>query len=251
MYYILDTNIWVELAQGKISCANITGRAQLQAVVPPFAIIELMKETVKHKDKFFANDKRVFECVSKVEVLPLTKVFVYQQLWNSAEAAGARVGPDNYKKLLQMVMDSASYDEFIEKTKSSGSEWHQAEIWNAAHEDELDKELAAVEKFTRVDPQSIATGMAKLYPFKGTLPKVDLVEKEFSAALEYLRSAIAKVKNGANLAKNDRGMYGDFQFLFYLADPNAIIVTNERFSGEISKSPQKDRVITLAQFLAL
>ena len=251
MYYVLDTNIWLDLTRGKVSCTELSSKAHIQVVVAPFAIMELMKETVKHKGKYFDNDKRVFQCMAKFRVLELTKVFIYQRLWNSGEAASARVGPESYKKLLQMMVDSSSYDEFIKKTKSTGSEWFQAETWDATHEGVLDKELRAVDQLAKVDPKSIATGLAKLYRFKGSFPKEDSIEKEFSAALEYLRSVIVKVRNGANLARNDRGMYVDFQILYYLADPNATIVSNEDFSREISKSPQKDRIITLAQFLAL
>ena len=251
MYYVLGTNIWLDLTRGKVSCADLSSEAPTQVVVAPFVIMELMKETVKHKGKYFDNDKRVFQCMAKFDVLPLTKVFIYQRLWNSGEEASARVGPENYKKLLQMMVDSGSYAEFIEKTKSAGSEWFQAESWSATHEGVIDKELRAVNQLAKVDSKSIATGLAKLYPFKGSFPKDDCIEKEFSAALEYLRSVIVKVRNGANLPKNDRGMYVDFQILFYLADPNATIVSNEDFSTEISKSPQKDRIITLTQFLAL
>jgi hypothetical protein len=229
----------------------MSSKAHIQVVVAPFVIMELMKETVKHKDKYFDNDKRVFQCMAQFDVLPLTKVFIYQRLWNSGEEASARVGPENYKKLLQMMVDSGSYNEFIEKTKSAGSEWFQTEAWSTTHEGVLDKELRAVDQLAKVDPEFIATGLAKLYVFKGSFPKDDAVEKEFSAALEYLRSVIVKVRNGANLRKNDRGMYVDFQILFYLADPNATIVSNEDFSDEVSKSPQKDRIIGLAQFLTL
>jgi predicted nucleic acid-binding protein len=251
MYYVLDTNIWLDLTRGKVLCADLSNKAHIKVVVAPFVIMELMKETVKHKGKYFENDKSVFQCMAKFDVLALTKVFIYQRLWNSGEEASARVGSENYKKLLQMMVDSGSYDEFIEKTKSAGSEWFQAETWDATHEGVLDKELRAVDQLAKVDPKSIATGLAKLYPFKGSFPKEDSIEREFSAALEYLRSVTVKVRNGANLAKNDRGMYVDFQILFYLADPNATIVSNEHFFSEISKSPQKDRIITLAQFLAL
>jgi hypothetical protein len=251
MYYVLDTNIWLDLTRGKVSCSELSSKAHIQVVVAPFVIMELMKETVKHKGKYFDNDKRVFQCIAKFRVLELTKVFVHQRLWNSREGVSARVGPENYRNLLQMMLDSNSYDEFIAKTKSRGSEWFQAETWDATHEGVLDKELRAVDELAKVDPKSIATGLAKLYPFRGSPAKEDSVENEFSAALEYLRSVIVKVRNGANLVKNDRGMYVDFQILFYLADRNATIVSNEDFSSEISKSPQKDRIIALGQFLAL
>jgi hypothetical protein len=211
--------------------------------------MELMKESVKYVGKYFENDKRVFECMSHFEVLPLTQPFIYRRLWGSAEIPAARVLPETYKKLLQMAVDSASYSEFIEKTKAPGSEWSGAERWPAIHQAEVDKQLGFVRKLAEEPHQSIAIGIAKLYPLKGSLPDEKRVEEEFSAALEYLRSLVDKVRNGANLLKNDRGSYVDFQCLFYLADAEVTIVSNEDFSSEISNSPQKDRIITQANFL--
>jgi len=212
--------------------------------------MELMKELVKHAGKYFENDKRVFECMATFEVLPLTQPFIYQRLWGSAEIPAARVVPETYKTLLQMIVSSASYTEFMEKTKAPGSEWSGAERWNTIHQAELDKQLGFVRKFAEGSHESIAIGIAKLHPLKGSLAAEDRVENEFSAALEYLRSLVNKVKSGANLPKNDRGAYGDFQILFYLADTNTTIVSNEDFSSEISNAPQKDRMISLANFLA-
>src|SRR6266478_8750647 len=146
MRYVLDTNVWVQLAQGKVSCAALTQHASRQAVVAPFAIMELMKESVKYEGKYFENDRRVFECMAGLEILPLTKPFIHQRLWNSAEIEPTRVVPETYKKLLQMFVGSTSYSEFIEKTKAPGSDWSNVEKWNAIHKDEIDKQLGFVKK---------------------------------------------------------------------------------------------------------
>jgi hypothetical protein len=45
-------------------------------------------------------------------------------------------------------------------------------------------------------------------------------------------------------------LYVGFQIFFYLADPEAVIVTHERFN-EIAKSPQKSRIITVDDFKKL
>lgn len=97
---------------------------------------------------------------------------------------------------------------------------------------------------------SLNVGMSKLYRIGGLLPDPDRIEQDFSAALEYLRASVIKLRQGANLAKNDRGLYVDFQTFFYLADPHAVIISNERFR-EIVKSPQKTRIITVDEFMKL
>jgi len=62
---------------------------------------------------------------------------------------------------------------------------------------------------------------------------------------------VSKVRAGANLAKDDRGIYVDFQLFFYLADADAVIVSNEDFSGEIRSSPQRSRIISFKTFHSL
>lgn len=249
--YVLDTNVWVQLAQAKISCAALTQRPNRESVVAPFVIMELMKESVKHEGRYFENDRRVFECMAALEILPLTQPFIYQRLWNSAEIPPARVLPETYKKLLQMIVGSASYKDFIEKTEEPGSVWTGVGKWNAIHQRELDKELGFIDKLAKEDHEALAVGIAKLYQLKGCLPSRHFVENEFSAALEYLGSVVNKAKSGAKVSKNDRGAYVDFQILCYLADASTTIVSDEDFSSEISNSPQKDRIITLSTFLSL
>ncbi len=46
-------------------------------------------------------------------------------------------------------------------------------------------------------------------------------------------------------------MYVDFQLFFYLADPQAVVVSNENFCGEIVKSPQRNRIISFGEFCRL
>ncbi len=77
----------------------------------------------------------------------------------------------------------------------------------------------------------------------GCRPNPLVISRQFSAAIEYLETSVRKVAVGAKPRKNDRGLYVDWQLLMYLADPNVSFLTNEDFSGEISTSAQKDRII--------
>ena len=110
--------------------------------------------------------------------------------------------------------------------------------------------VASAARAVTASLKSLSVGMSKLYPIGGLSPDPDRIEHEFSAALEYLRASVTKLRQGANLAKNDRGLYVDFQTFFYLADPHAVIISNEGF-GEIVKSPQKTRIITVDEFMKL
>jgi hypothetical protein len=251
MYYIPDTNVWTAVTQGKISCNELCGKAGIRVLVAPFMIIELMKSTAKSGTKYFVADQNMFRCMAKFDILELTKPFVYQVLWNLRDAGNSGVRPATYRSLLEMMTGAISFQDFINKTEAHGSPWKRVSDWHSIHEGVLDKELGALERLAdSASLKSLSVGMSKLYRIGGLLPDPNRVEHEFSAALEYLRASVIKLRQGANLAKNDRGLYVDFQTFFYLADPNAVIVSNEGF-GEIVKSPQKTRIITVDEFKKL
>lgn len=189
--------------------------------------------------------------MAKFDILELTKPFVYQTLWSLRDAGNSGVRPATYRSLLEMMNGASSFQDFINKTEAPGSAWKRASDWHSIHEGNLDKELGALQKLAdSASLKSLSVGMSKLYRIGGLLPDPNRIEQEFSAALEYLRASVIKLRHGANLAKNDRGLYIDFQTFFYLADPQAVIVSNEGF-GEIVKSPQKARIITLNDFMKL
>jgi predicted nucleic acid-binding protein len=52
MYYILDTNIWIEIARGNIACGDLTQNPASTVVVAPFTIIELIRGTVRNGGRF-------------------------------------------------------------------------------------------------------------------------------------------------------------------------------------------------------
>jgi hypothetical protein len=248
-YYIMDTNIWVDVTQGKIACNDLSGKAGAVVVVAPFMIFELMRATVRGGEKYFLGDRKMFECMERFDILELTQPFVYKTLWNISDARTSKVDPETYKTLLHMMVGSTSFMDFIIKTKRPDSVWNRVSNWDSIHEKVLDKEIGALGKIAdQGSLKSLGMYMAGMYQVGGLLPDPDKFERTFSAALEYLRSSARKLRKGANLAKNDRGLYVDFQIFFYLADPSAVIVSKEDFSGEIAKSPQRSRIISLAQY---
>jgi hypothetical protein len=85
----------------------------------------------------------------------------------------------------------------------------------------------------------------------GLLPDPAVVEVIFSAAIEFLVSSSIKIRQGPNPLKNDRGLYVDSQLFYYLADPDAVVVSNEDFFDDIKLSPQKSRIISYEQFRQL
>jgi hypothetical protein len=154
--------------------------------------------------------------------------------------------------LMDYVLQSNSRAEFLRRAEAPGSVWTRMTNINEIHEGVLDKELTALEPMARgASISTLHIHMTRNYGLSGLLPDPDHFAKTFSAAVEFLKSAVAQVRSGAKPKKNDRGMYVDSQFFWYLADPNAVLVTNEDFSDLIKQSHQRKRIIKLADYLRL
>jgi hypothetical protein len=252
MYYILDSNIWIDLEQGRLTCNNLTGRKTVKVVVAPFMIIELVRATVKGGEQYFLEKKPMFECMANLEILELTKVFMFKTLWNVDGGGVSRVRPAHYKLLIDLLIGSDSLAEFLTKTEAPGSIWKETANWDAIHEGVLEKELRALDKLARgASLKTLHMHMSRMYRLGGLEPDPAMVGVTFSAAIEFLRSSASKIRQGANPLKNDRGLYIDSQLFYYLADPEAVVVSNEDFSNEIKLSPQRNRIISYQQFQQL
>jgi hypothetical protein len=250
MYYIIDTNIWIDQRDGILSCDDLH-RTRARVVVAPFMIMELMRATVKGGEQYFSQNRHMFECISKFEILELTKGFLFKILWNVGYEA-FDVRPTHYRWLIGSLVESDSLSDFLKKTERPGSSWKETANWDSIHERIVDKELRTLGKMAKGDNlKTFHTRLARAYGLGGLFPDPSAVQLALSAAIEFVTSSAIKIRNGANLLKNDRGLYIDSQLFYYLADPEAVVVSNERFSEEIRVSPQKTRIISYEQFRCL
>jgi hypothetical protein len=108
----------------------------------------------------------------------------------------------------------------------------------------LDREFDWLEKLAgqRVD-RELAKRLSRSFGTPGRHPNGLIVERTFSAAFEFLRASLAKVRGGAQPRENDAGLFVDFQLLLYLPDPNLVLLTKEDFSPEIKNSPHRSRIV--------
>jgi len=248
VYYIMDTNIWIDLAQGKLSCADLTGKTTAGAVVAPFMIVELVRGIVKGGEPRFLQNRAMIECMARCQILELPKVFIFQILWNVLGGV-SKVRPHHYSTLLGLVVGSKTLSEFLKKTEEPNSVWKRIGELDSIHEGVLEKELRSLGTLAdRASVKTLHVHMARTNQLGGMLPDPDAFEAKFSAAVEFLKSSAIQVRRGANVLKNNRGLYVDNQLFFYLADPEAVVVSNEDFSQEIRKSPQKNRIISYQTF---
>jgi hypothetical protein len=92
---------------------------------------------------------------------------------------------------------SSSIAAFIGRTKQPGSIWNEVSDLNSIHEGTLDKELTALGPLAKeASINSLHVHMASRYKLGGLLPDPDDFEMTFSAAIEFLRSAVSRVRRG-------------------------------------------------------
>lgn len=253
MYYIIDTNIWIDLSRGKLACKDLMGRKGVRVVLAPMVITELVRGIVKGSESQFLRNRSMIECMArnKPEILELPKIFMFGILWKVA-GGSSDVRPDHYRILMDILIQSKSFADFLKKTEERDSAWKKLGHLNSIHENVLDKELRSLDTLAdQASIKALPVNMARMFKLGGLLPDPDSFETTFSAAVEFLRSSVIQVKNGAKPRKNNRGMYVDSQLFWYLADPEAVVVSDEDFSTEIRHSPQRIRIISYETFSRL
>jgi hypothetical protein len=252
VYYILDTNIWVDVNRGKVACDDLR-KPGLEVALAPLMVVELMMGVVRGGEALFPLNRTLFECMARVtsSILELPKVFVLGVLWG-LYMGDSGVQPHHYQTLIELVLQSKTHRDFLNSTERPESAWKKISELSSIHNQVLDKELGSLKAIAeRASIKNLHMHMVRMYRLGGLLPDPDLFEETFSAAVEFVRSSVALVRNGANPLKNNRGMYIDSQFFWYLGDPNAVVVTKEDFSREIRASPQRSRILSLDAFLRL
>ncbi len=245
--FLPDTNVWKyigkdELLTPKFERALAGGDKFL---IGPPALIELVRGLVRSGSERFSEDQKMFSWMKhkECEILDLTRPFMAKVL-RTTLPANSGVFPQHYAQLIEMVVNSASFDEFVQRCKADGSVWREIESLGQIHEDQIETQLRALEDLAKQGKDLDIPGrLASTFGAPGCRPIPILVRHRFSAAIEYVETSVRRVAQGANPRKNDRGLYVDWQMLMYLAIPDVIFLTNEDFSGEISKSPQKDRIV--------
>jgi hypothetical protein len=212
--YIFDTNVWIDVCRGLVGCRDLREKAGSGLVLSPFTITELVRGTVKAGEASFARDQQMFRCMidNDPEILELSRVFIHKILWNLEEGVSG-VHPRHYSELLEMLITSRTHSEFLRRAEAPGSSWTKMTQLHSIHESVLDKELKSLEPMAqKASLRSLSVHFSRMYAFGGLIPDPGLIELRFSAAMEFLRNSILKVRHGAKPWKNDRGSYVDSQF---------------------------------------
>jgi hypothetical protein len=248
--YMFDTNIWIDVSHGQIDCVALKREAGGALVVSPLTIVELLVGSVNGSEEQFVRDRRMFRCMFDGDpgIQELPRGFVNRILWN-VDLEESAVRPKHYRELLQMLINSATLARFKRNTEAPGSSWSRMAELHSKHKEVLDKELNSLVRFNHgISLKAVPLHFSRMYEFSGLLPDPDVIEQRFSAAMEFLRASVLKVRRGAKPWKNDRGSFVDLRLFFYLADPAVVLVTKEDFSDAVKASPQRTRIISYDAF---
>ncbi len=246
--YLLDTNILIDFGrdpaiQARLENSQLNGA---EFVIGPPALIELVRGMVAGGCDRFENNRRVFVWIrgQRFPILPLPRPFMASVLRTTTRRSG--VEPRHYEQLIEIIADSADFDDFREASQAPASVWNEVNRIETIHEGQLDTELAALGELARPRrARGIATALSQSFGAPGSRPRPEVIARQFSAAIEFLESSLRKVREGAKPRRNDPGLYVDFQLFFYLANPEIKFLTGEDFSREIRDSPQRCRIVGL------
>lgn len=247
--YLPDTNVLIDFGRDLAVRAKLENAEQngSEFLIAPPALIELVRGMIAAGCDTFDNDKEVFVWLHAqgCKVLDLPRPFMAKILRTSTRKRSGVV-PEHYKQLIDMVVSSANFGDFLKRSEMAGSVWKEIAHADKIHEAELDKELSALVKIAKGGRgKDLASQLTQTFGAPGCRPNPLILQQRFSAAIEFLESSFTKVRGGAKPRKNDPGLYVDFQLLLYLADPAITFLTNEDFSREIRRSPQRSRIVGL------
>jgi hypothetical protein len=242
-----DTNIWKYIGKDEVLTLKFdkaTAAGDRFLIGPP-ALIELVRGLVRSGEERFAEDQKMFAWMmkTKCEVLDLTRPFMARILrTNLPNNSG--VFPAHYVKLIETIVASTKFSEFVSHCNTKESVWNNIESLDQIHESQIEKELMSLETLAKEGKALDIPGrLAGTFGAPGCRPIPLVVSRLFSAAIEYLDTSVRKVVQGAKPRKNNRGLYVDWQLLMYLAMPDLLFLTSEDFSEEIFQSPQKERIV--------
>lgn len=246
--FLPDTNILIDYAwRDPVVQARLDKTQQHGTgfVIGPPVLIELVRGLVAQGDKTFLGDQKVFNWLYKqnLTILPLPKPFMAQILGASIPKKSG-VEPHHYGQLIETIAKANTFEDFLAQNQNPDSVWNLIGEGNKIHEAELDKEFNALEQLSS-RTHNIGNALSRMFGAPGARPNPLIIERRFSAAIEFLQASLYQVHYGARPRKNDPGLYVDFQLLFYLADPEIAFLTEENFSDKIRHSPQRDRIVTI------
>jgi len=262
MPFFADTNVcsnWVSdsVVKGNWERVQTSLEARGEKYVScPLVLIELLAGLLKPEPRYFTSDLKRFAFLAgqgDTEFLAFPGAFVLKTVLK-VESPVARFNASHFKQWLECVLAAPSR----EALDSGDVEMYGSELvsfgisFSVIKRQHEEGKLAHVERIARQRaagyiprPEDFAAGL--LFS-QGIIPKdnqeLRFVAAALDAAFEYEKFLLG-IDANYSFAKNS-GDWVDQQLLYYLADPNVFIVTNDRqLQTRCVTSPQSSQVILI------
>jgi hypothetical protein len=242
--YLPDTNVLIDLGRDRAVQTKLENAEQSGSnfVIAPSTITELTPGVVTGGATHFEQNKKIFIWLQTHSNAILDsprpfvgKILAFPSQWSQVETY-------HYVQRVEMVANCQTFDEFLKRMTGADKVRSGIDKAPQKHAAKVNQEFTDMKQFAKL-PHDVVAVFCKTFAVGGVCPDPKLFRRHFSAAVEYVETSIAKIRAGAKPWKNDRGRYGDFQLLFYLADPNITLLTRDHFSGDIKQSPQRTRIV--------
>lgn len=248
MKFLLDTNVATAVGARDADYQGIRDFLQCSggglALAPP-VIIELLIKVLNGSDGYFNKNKRALDRLIAfgAKILELPQSFA-KLLFFGPNIFIAGLRADHYPPLLIALSCSHSKSEFIARANQPTVGWKPIEQLPQIHNAEVRQNLLDLRGLASQRSQkTFGEKVAESLGVGPNKPDPDKVSQAFSAAFEYLQANILRVQGGAKPWRNDRGLWIDYNILWYLADPDITVISSEKFHKAIRKSPQLSRIL--------
>src|SRR5437660_6562102 len=186
--YLPDTNVVINYgrdpaAKAKIDRASASGST---FVIAPPTMTELTVGVVKGGATWFVQNKMMFEWLKaqSANILDLPRPFMGKVLGFPSKKSDVDVG--HHVQRIEFVTEASDFADFLKRKDAPGSLWPDIETSAKVHEQQLDKEFAALQKLAQrpLGSYDLAAEFAKTFAVDGKSPDPKEFRSRFSAAME-------------------------------------------------------------------
>jgi hypothetical protein len=194
--FLPDTNILIgygrtEEVQKKLENARQDGSIFILA--PP-VLTELVRGILARNGDKFESDRAVFVFIQGCTILDLPIPFLQKTL-GAAVKQRSRVEPKHYQQLIDTIVDTQTFQEFLEKSKAPGSVWAEIDQAHPIHETQLDKEIGSLHVLAqRTAQKNLVTRMTHNLGIGTGRAEIAVVAERCSAGLELMEASLSRVK---------------------------------------------------------
>jgi hypothetical protein len=263
---LLDTNICGTLVSPEYSLRLPMIKARIsrrfKVVVSPHTFIELLDALTKSSSSHFEDHKarlRIMAGGGKPVFLPFPGAFALKRVLG-LESPATTLGPVHFHKWFRIMLRADSLDDLIAgavKDPLNPSKTYRmdsAEITRQLEEGKAEHKhwLKSVQDGRNPIPTGPqwAGNLARDLRWELTADEAVRLHQSLDAAYEYHKELRRVANQKSYNPDKHAGDWIDYHQLFYLCDPEIILVTGDKtLLNRVSKSSQKDRILLLEPLL--